>query len=63
MCKYYNFFNATSEADYNSFLEQCRELSFYNTEDTAKYRDKLITLSTCEYSLNNGRMVVAAKKI
>lgn len=61
--KYYNFFNATSEADYNSFLEQCRELSFYNTEDTAKYRDKLITLSTCEYSLNNGRMVVVTKKI
>lgn len=61
--KYYNFFNATSEADYNSFLKQCRELSFYNTEDTAKYRDKLITLSTCEYSLNNGRMVVVAKKI
>ena len=61
--KYYNFFNATSEADYNSFLEQCRELSFYNTEDTAKYRDKLITLSTCESSLNNGRMVVVAKKI
>lgn len=61
--KYYNFFNATSEADYNSFVEQCRELSFYNTEDTAKYRDKLITLSTCEYSLNNGRMVVVAKKI
>ncbi len=61
--KYYNFFNATSEADYNSFLEQCRELSFYNTEDTAKYRNKLITLSTCEYSLNNGRMVVVAKKI
>lgn len=61
--KYYNFFNSTSEADYNSFLEQCRELSFYNTEDTAKYRDKLITLSTCEYSLNNGRMVVVAKKI
>ena len=61
--KYYNFFNATSEADYNSFVEQCRELSFYNIEDTAKYRDKLITLSTCEYSLNNGRMVVVAKKI
>ena len=61
--KYYNFFNATSEADYNSFVKQCRELSFYNTDDTANYRDKLITLSTCEYSLNNGRMVVVAKKI
>ena len=46
--KYYNFFNAYSETDYNSFVEQGRELSFYNTEDAANYRDKLITLSTCE---------------
>lgn len=61
--KYYNFYNATSEADYNSFVEQCRKLSFYNTEESASYGDKLITLSTCEYSLNNGRMVVVAKKI
>ena len=61
--KYYNFYNATSEAEYNSFVKQCRELSFYNTEESASYGDKLITLSTCEYSLNNGRMVVVAKKI
>lgn len=61
--KYYNFYNVTSEADYNSFVEQCRKLSFYNTEESASYGDKLITLSTCEYSLNNGRMVVVAKKI
>ncbi|MBP3255637.1 MAG: class B sortase [Clostridia bacterium] len=61
--KYYNFYNATSEADYNSFVEQCQKLSFYNTEESASYGDRLITLSTCEYSLNNGRMVVVAKKI
>ena len=61
--KYYNFYNATSEAEYNSFVEQCRELSFYNTEEAVNYGDKLITLSTCEYSLSNGRMVVVAKKI
>lgn len=61
--KYYNFYNAISEADYNSFVENCRELSFYNTKEAVNYGDKLITLSTCEYSLNNGRMVVVAKKI
>ena len=27
------------------------------------YGDRLITLSTCEYSRQNGRMVVVAKKI
>ena len=29
----------------------------------AEYGDKLITLSTCEYSRKNGRMVVVAKRI
>lgn len=42
---------------------KCKELSFYDTETIAKYGDKLITLSTCEYSNKNGRLVVVAKKI
>lgn len=29
----------------------------------SKYGDKLITLSTCEYSRNNSRLVVVAKRI
>ena len=33
------------------------------TETNANYGDKLITLSTCEYSQKNGRMIVVAKKI
>lgn len=61
--KYYNFYNASSEEEYNSFVEQCKKMSFYDTGESASYGDKLITLSTCEYSLNNGRMVVVAKKI
>lgn len=60
--KYYNFYKAESEAEYNSFVEKCKELSFYNIEDTASYGDRLITLSTCEYSLNNGRMVIVAMR-
>ena len=38
-------------------------LSFYDTGETAEYGDKLITLSTCEYSRNNSRLVVVAKRI
>ena len=47
----------------NTFIEKCKKLAFYNIEDTASYGDKLITLSTCEYSQDNGRLVVVAKKI
>ena len=44
-------------------VAKCKELSLYDTGVSAAYGDKLITLSTCEYSQTNGRMVVVAKKI
>lgn len=53
----------SSKSDINSFVEKCRDLEFYNTGVNLKYGDKLITLSTCEYSQKNGRMVIVAKKI
>ena len=34
-----------------------------DTENAAEFDDKLISLSTCEYSRNNGRLIVVAKKI
>ena len=61
--KYYQFINSSSENEFNTFIKRCKELSFYDTGKTAKYGDKLLTLSTCEYSAKNGRLVVVAKKI
>lgn len=37
--------------------------ALYDTGVSAEYGDKLITLSTCEYSAQNGRLVVVAKKV
>ena len=61
--KYYHFVDAENEADFDTFLAQCRELELYDTGVDAEYGDKLITLSTCEYSRKNGRMVIVAKLI
>lgn len=61
--KYYNYTNFSDEQELNLFVNSCRDLEFYNTESTINYVDKLITLSTCEYSQKNGRMVIVAKKI
>lgn len=61
--KYYQFVNADSVDEFNAYINKCKELALYDTGVTAEYGDKLITLSTCEYSRNNGRMVVVAKKI
>lgn len=60
---YYSFVNSNTEEDFSAYIEKCKALSFYDTEVSAEYGDKLITLSTCEYSQNNGRFVVVAKLI
>lgn len=57
---YHSFVNAMSAAEFNSFVSQCKALSFYDTGITPEYGDKIICLSTCEYTQANGRLVVAA---
>ena len=61
--RYYYFVNAESEEEYNKFVNNAKKASKFDTGVDAKYGDKLITLSTCEYSRENGRFVVVAKKI
>lgn len=61
--KYYHFVSAENAEDFEKYIAKCKELALYDTGVTAEYGDELITLSTCEYSRTNGRMVVVAKKI
>ena len=61
--KYYHFVNAETPEDFSAYVDKCKKLSLYDTDVTAKYGDKLLTLSTCEYSRTNGRLVVVAKLI
>lgn len=61
--KYYLFANAANEQEFDSYVEKCKALSFHDTGVGAAYGDKLISLSTCEYSAANGRLVVVAKKL
>ena len=59
--KYYHFVNAESAGAFDGFIAECKALALYETGVSAEYGDQLITLSTCEYSRTNGRMVVVAK--
>ena len=61
--EYYAFSNANSAEEYDAYISACRERALYDTGVTAQYGDKLLTLSTCEYSQKNGRMVVVARRI
>lgn len=60
--KYYYFTNAETEQEYNDFVTNAKKASLYDTGVTATYGEQLLTLSTCEYSQENGRFVIVAKK-
>lgn len=60
---YHRFVNAASEEEFNQFVADIKAMAFYETGITAEYGDKLLCLSTCEYTLNNGRFIVVAKRI
>lgn len=61
--RYNHFVNAETPEEFRDYVRQCKQLSLYRIDATAEYGDKLITLSTCEYTQTNGRFVVVAKLI
>lgn len=61
--RYYYFINAENEEEYNYYVEESKKASLYETGKTAKYGEQLLTLSTCEYSQEDGRFVIVAKKM
>ena len=61
--KYYQFIEANSEEEFNSYMKEMEAVSLYDTGVTASFGDRILTLSTCDYSQDDGRFVVVAKRI
>ena len=61
--KFYKFFEADTQAEFDDFYNNIKELSLYDTGVTAEYGDNFLTLSTCAYHVENGRFVVVAKEV
>ena len=61
--KFYQFFQADTEEEFNDFYNNIKKLSIYDTGVTAEFGDHFITLSTCVYHVTNGRLVVVAKEV
>lgn len=60
--KYYEFVNAGSEGEFMDFVNNVKAMSIINTGVDVKYGDKLITLSTCAYHVEDGRFAVVARR-
>ena len=61
--KYYQFIDANSAQEFDSYMQEMADMSLYDTGVTAQYGDQLLTVSTCDNQSTEGRFVVVAKKI
>lgn len=61
--RYYWFRNYENRDEFQDLLDFIEENRLYDTGEHLSYGDTTIMLSTCEYTVNNGRLVVIAKRI
>ena len=61
--KFYKFFQADTQEEFDDFYNNIKQLSQYDTGVTAEFGDHFLTLSTCVYHVEQGRFVVVAKEV
>ena len=49
--------------EFKAFCENIKKLYLYDTKMDAAYVDTFLTLSTCAYHVDGGRLVVVAKRM
>lgn len=54
---------AETEESYGAFVDYVKENSFFDTGIVPQWPEQLLTLTTCEYTLTDGRLMVIARKI
>lgn len=59
--RYYRFLDPATKEEFDEGIAEMLEMSLYPLNIVPEYGEKLLTLSTCEYSTENGRMVVCAR--
>ena len=61
--KFYDFIDIRTREEFNSYIRSALDDSLYDTGVRPYWGDKLISLSTCEYSKENGRLVIVGREI
>ena len=61
--RYYNFLRAKNETEFTDYLVNIQQLEVFDQALDASFGDQLLTLSTCNNYIEDGRMFIVAKKI
>ena len=60
--RYYNFLNASNKEEFQAFLANIQQLTVFDQKIDISYGDELLTLSTCNSYVQDGRLFLIAKK-
>lgn len=60
---YHVYDTFATEKAFNEYVSTCKNISMYNTGITPVYGEKLLTLSTCDKSISDGRLVVVCRLV
>lgn len=60
--RYYQLEGTDTPDGFERYIQSVKKRALYDTGISARYGDQLLVLSTCEYSTNNGRLAVIARK-
>lgn len=61
--RYYWFRNYNSYGEFEALQEFVKKNQIYDTGQQLEYGNSFLMLSTCEYSVDNGRLVVIARRV
>ncbi len=59
---FYDYIRIENEMEFESYVKNAELDALYDTGIRPQWGDRLLTLSTCEYSQENGRLVVVARE-
>ncbi len=60
--RYYQFFQYDNQEQFLQCADFVNENQMFDTGSRLRYGDQILMLSTCEYSQENGRLVIVARK-
>lgn len=60
---YYRCVDLSDEEMYRAYLTRCKQYAIWSAEEMPEPGTPLLTLSTCEYSRQDGRLVVVAGEV
>lgn len=60
--EWYGYTCQTDKESFNNLISHIKDKSLYLSQNEIQYGDYFLTLSTCEYSQTNGRIIVIAKR-